>query len=66
MNPILHIYKNGDWVLERPHATGSDFGPGQYGAQKFNPPNDPTGCNRAIAFYKPSGVEIRDARQRAA
>jgi len=57
MNNILHVEANGDWLVERPHATGSDFGPGHYGKK-------PHGCDAdtQVAFYKRAGYDIDDKR----
>jgi hypothetical protein len=53
----LIIYPNGDWMVERPHATGSDFGPAHYGTK-------PQGrdADTQIAFYRKAGFLIDDRR----
>ncbi len=61
MNPILHIHENGDWYLSRPHATGTDIGPARYGEKAWDETAD-----KMIAYYAPQGIEIRDARVKAA
>lgn len=54
----LHIEPNGDWWVERRHATGCDVGPAHYGRK-------PPGCDAdtQIAFYARAGFEIDDRRE---
>jgi hypothetical protein len=65
MSKIFHIYANGDWVVENPHATGSDFGPGGHliraeFEKEFNERR-----KQNLDFFVARGAIVKDQRSAA-
>ena len=70
MRTIFHVYENGDWLVESPYATGSDFGPGGYiGAGRGNPRTEKEFAERRqlnLEWFAARGAVIKDRREQAA
>lgn len=66
MENTLHINRS-SWVVERPHATGSDWGPGRYATH-----GQPMDADMAreletvhLPYYRKAGFRIVDTRPKA-
>jgi hypothetical protein len=67
MEPTLHISRS-RWIVERPHATGSDWGPGRYPARGERV-LDAAAIHELetvhLPYYRNAGFRIVDTRPKA-
>lgn len=60
--PTLHVERNGNWWVERPHATGSDVGPAGYAHRGERLPD--ADVQTQVDYYRRAGFHIDDKREK--